>query len=139
MRALLQCGHQSDIVVPEKYAWCPHCSARVRAKAIECRRWHVRCWRRYCRFRQVFDLSFVNAVDYEFAAKDAVKAHKDLTEHESVTYDYLVNDETKKKMRIIYGARFPLYINDGMIASRFPDMRTVDIDELPDLGEVPPF
>jgi hypothetical protein len=133
MRALLQCGHMTnlDALADGPFLPCPRCNTRVHLQAVECRLWFTCCQEKYCRYKYWSSMrSFA-----EFAA-DAHRADKG---HTKVTCDYVVPDEVKEEVRELYGRKVAMWINDGMVEPRYPKMRSMEDVPLPPDDEEVPF
>ena len=131
MLALLQCGHQTEATFGVSFGHCPRCGAQVAVQAVECRVWTVSCWHKYCRYRGI-------AAVGEDHARDLVQDHKAVKGHRSVTYDYIVPDNVKARVREAYGRGVKPFITGLEVEKRYPVTKPVVTVELPDTdGEVP--
>lgn len=118
MEALLQCGHVTELeeLPTQLFQACPHCKARVRLRAVECRRWVGNCGTRWCRKRW-FEL--------EADAREYARTHKLDTPHRFVTADFVVYPPWKDVMRIRFGRKVGLWMPEDMLAVPYPEKRAL--------------
>lgn len=118
----LQCGHVTFGEIGPDWFTCPDCCFDVKPQAFETREWHVKC--QQCRYGRWF-------------GQDVVSAKRAHSQHRTQV-NFMSRQDKRDKVREIYGRKVRILIPDLVVASKWPERRTVIIAVQTET-DTPPF